>query len=82
MMKDIIVTALYNLGYVLIFPGFLFCFFAGLLLCGIDRKLVAKMQKRVGPPVLQPFYDSSSSAARSASFPPRHQGRCSSWLRW
>ena len=49
MMKDIIVTALYNLGYVLIFPGFLFCFFAGLLLCGIDRKLVAKMQKRVGP---------------------------------
>ena len=56
-MKDIIVTALYNLGYVLIFPGFLFCFFAGLLLCGIDRKLVAKMQKRVGPPVLQPFYD-------------------------
>ena len=57
MMKDIIVTALYNLGYILIFPGFLFCFFAGLLLCGIDRKLVAKMQKRVGPPVLQPFYD-------------------------
>lgn len=57
MMKDIIVTALYNLGYVLIFPGFLFCFFAGLLLCGIDRKLVARMQKRVGPPVLQPFYD-------------------------
>lgn len=56
-MKDIIVTALYNLGYILIFPGFLFCFFAGLLLCGIDRKLVAKMQKRVGPPVLQPFYD-------------------------
>ena len=37
MMKDIIVTALYNLGYILIFPGFLFCFFAGLLLCGIDR---------------------------------------------
>ena len=57
MMKDIIVTALYNLGYILICPGFLFCFFAGLLLCGIDRKLVAKMQKRVGPPVLQPFYD-------------------------
>ena len=37
MMKDIIVTALYNLGYILIFPGFLFCFFEGLLLCGIDR---------------------------------------------
>ena len=52
-----VLTALQYLGYILIFPGFLFCFFAGLLLCGIDRKLVAKMQKRVGPPVLQPFYD-------------------------
>ena len=50
-------TALLNLGYILIFPGFLFCFVVGLLLCGIDRKVVARMQKRVGPPVLQPFYD-------------------------
>ncbi len=54
---EIVMDALKYLAYVLIFPGFLFCFLAGLLLCGIDRKLVAKMQKRVGPPVLQPFYD-------------------------
>ncbi len=54
---SIVMTVLQYLGYVLIFPGFLFCFLAGMLLCGIDRKLVAKMQKRVGPPVLQPFYD-------------------------
>ena len=54
---NIVLTALEYLGYVLIFPGFLFCFFTGMLLCGIDRKIVAKMQKRVGPPVLQPFYD-------------------------
>lgn len=53
----IVIDALQYLGYVLIFPGFLFCFLAGMLLCGIDRKLVAKMQKRVGPPILQPFYD-------------------------
>ena len=53
----IIISALQYLGYVLIFPGFLFCFLAGMLLCGIDRKLVARMQKRVGPPILQPFYD-------------------------
>lgn len=52
-----VLNALEYLGYILIFPGFLFCFMAGLLLCGIDRKMVAKMQKRVGPPVLQPFYD-------------------------
>ena len=53
----IVISALQYLGYVLIFPGFLFCFLAGMLLCGIDRKIVARMQKRVGPPVLQPFYD-------------------------
>lgn len=53
----ILITALKYLGYILVFPGFLFCFVCGMLLCGIDRKLVAKMQKRVGPPVLQPFYD-------------------------
>ena len=52
-----ILEALRYLVYVLIFPGFLFCFLTGLLLCGIDRKLVARMQKRVGPPILQPFYD-------------------------
>ena len=54
---DMILNALKYLAYVLIFPGFLFCFLSGLLLCGIDRKLVARMQKRVGPPILQPFYD-------------------------
>ena len=52
-----ILDALKTLIYVLIFPGFLFCFLTGLLLAGIDRKLVARMQKRVGPPILQPFYD-------------------------
>ena len=54
---SIILEGLKYLAYILIFPGFLFCFLSGLLLCGIDRKLVARMQKRVGPPVLQPFYD-------------------------
>ena len=54
---DMILQALRYLVYILIFPGFLFCFVTGLLLCGIDRKLVARMQKRVGPPILQPFYD-------------------------
>ena len=52
-----IIDAFKYLAYVLVFPGFLFCFLTGLLLCGIDRKLVARMQKRVGPPILQPFYD-------------------------
>ena len=29
----------------------------GCLLDGLDRKISAKMQRRVGPPILQPFYD-------------------------
>lgn len=29
----------------------------GGLLAGVDRKLTARMQERVGPPLMQPFYD-------------------------
>ena len=29
----------------------------GGVLAGVDRKLTARMQERVGPPLLQPFYD-------------------------
>lgn len=53
----ILLDGLRYLCYILIFPGFLFCFLTGILLCGIDRKIVARMQKRIGPPILQPFYD-------------------------
>ena len=42
---------------VLIFPGLLFAAIGGLLLAGIDRKIVARMQKRIGPPIMQPTYD-------------------------
>lgn len=49
-----ILIGLFN---VLIFPGLFFCFCIGLLLLGIDRKIVARMQRRIGPPVIQPFYD-------------------------
>lgn len=42
---------------ILIFPGALFIAVIGLLLAGIDRKVLAHMQKRVGPPVIQPLYD-------------------------
>ncbi len=40
-----------SLVYIILAP------FLGGLLAGIDRKITAKMQGRVGPPVLQPFYD-------------------------
>ena len=46
-----------NLIYILICPGLLFACAAGLLLAGIDRKILAKMQRRIGPPLQQPVYD-------------------------
>ena len=43
--------------YILIFPGFLFAALGGLVLAGLDRKVLARMQRRIGPPIIQPFYD-------------------------
>lgn len=51
------VDVLMGLFYVLVFPGLLFVSLVGLLLSGIDRKVVARMQRRMGPPIRQPFYD-------------------------
>lgn len=31
--------------------------FVGGLLRGLDRKLTARLQGRIGPPITQPFYD-------------------------
>ncbi len=42
---------------VLIFPGLLFTGVVGLLMSWVDRKVTARVQWRVGPPLLQPFYD-------------------------
>ncbi|WP_040211310.1 respiratory chain complex I subunit 1 family protein [Clostridium polynesiense] len=64
-MKDILL----NLFYVLIYPGFLFTFFAGIILAGIDRKIVARMQRRIGPPLLQPLYDFFKLAGKDSIIP-------------
>jgi NADH-quinone oxidoreductase subunit H len=41
----------------LVFPGFVFTGVVGLLSTWVDRKVTARVQWRVGPPLLQPFYD-------------------------
>jgi formate hydrogenlyase subunit 4 len=41
----------------LVFPGFLFASLLGLLYIGIDRKVTAHMQNRIGPPVWQEYLD-------------------------
>ena len=47
----IIKTVISIIAYLILAP------IVGGLLAGLDRKFSAKMQIRVGPPVLQPFYD-------------------------
>jgi formate hydrogenlyase subunit 4 len=48
---DFLVPVLYALVYILVAP------LLGGLIAGIDRKVTARMQGRVGPPILQPFFD-------------------------
>ncbi len=47
-------VAVFNL---LIFPGGLFALGLGVLFKGLDRKIEARLQRRVGPPVIQPLID-------------------------
>ncbi|AGK54033.1 respiratory chain complex I subunit 1 family protein [Bacillus sp. 1NLA3E] len=49
-----IIKLLFN---VLIFPGGLFAIALSLLLTGVDRKVYARLQRRVGPPVYQQYLD-------------------------
>ena len=43
--------------YILLFPGFLFVLGFALFAEWMDRKGYARLQRRVGPPFLQPFWD-------------------------
>ena len=49
--------ALQSMFWILIFPGFLFTVFLGMMACWIVRKVSALVQWRVGPPLFQPLYD-------------------------
>jgi ech hydrogenase subunit B len=51
MIPEPFMPVFYALIYILIAP------LIGGMIAGIDRKVTARMQGRVGPPILQPFYD-------------------------
>ena len=57
------------LVYILIFPGFLFLFSFSLFTQYLDRKLYARIQRRVGPPFLQPFADLVKLSAKEDVVP-------------
>ncbi len=48
---------LWTLATVLVFPGGLFALVLGLALKGVERRAIARLQRRIGPPLVQPFYD-------------------------
>ena len=50
-MSEMVLNIISGIAYLILAPV------VGGLLAGLDRKLSARMQRRVGPPVLQPFYD-------------------------
>lgn len=53
-MEKIVTELLFNF---FVFPGMAFLTLTGMLVSWIDRKLTARIQWRVGPPLFQPFYD-------------------------
>ena len=61
--------ALQNLFWILIFPGFVFTVVLGLVATWIVRKVSALVQWRVGPPLLQPFYDVAKLMGKEVLIP-------------
>jgi len=57
-----------------IFPGLLFASVFGLLFMGIDRKVTAHMQHRIGPPVWQEFLDFGKLLGKEDITPAAAQG--------
>jgi NADH-quinone oxidoreductase subunit H len=62
---DILLTLL----YLFIFPGFLFLFAFSLFTEYMDRKIYARIQRRVGPPFFQPFADLVKLSAKEDIVP-------------
>jgi NADH-quinone oxidoreductase subunit H len=54
----------------LIFPGLLFALPAAWFFLWVERKAVAIMQQRIGPPFMQPFFDFIKLMGKT--MPPRH----------
>ena len=50
-MSELMNNLVFGIAYLILAPVI------GGLLAGLDRIITARMQRRVGPPLLQPFYD-------------------------
>jgi NADH-quinone oxidoreductase subunit H len=63
------INILLTILYLFIFPGFLFLFAFSLFTEYLDRKIYARIQRRVGPPFLQPFADLVKLSAKEDIVP-------------
>jgi NADH-quinone oxidoreductase subunit H len=59
-------NAVHALAALLVFPGLIYALPMGCLMMGAERKLRARFQGRIGPPLIQPFYDLVKLAAKWA----------------
>ena len=64
-MTDIILGVL----HMCIFPGGLFALAVGLLVKGLDRRVEARLQRRVGPPLIQPLLDIAKLLTKETLIP-------------
>lgn len=64
-MTDTIMAVL----HMLIFPGGIFALAIGLFFKGLDRKIEARCQRRVGPPIKQPYLDIAKLLTKETLIP-------------
>ena len=67
------------LARLLIFPGLLFAVPAAWFFLWVERKAVARMQGRIGPPFMQPFFDFIKLLGKDT---PRRQGIAGSLMKF
>ena len=55
--------------HMIIFPGGIFALVLGFFFKGLDRRVVARLQRRVGPPLAQPWYDTAKFLTKETLIP-------------
>jgi NADH-quinone oxidoreductase subunit H len=61
--------SLLALLHMLVFPGGVFALGVGLFLKGLDRRMEARLQRRVGPPLIQPWLDLAKLLTKETMIP-------------
>lgn len=64
-MSDILLAVV----HMCIFPGGVFALAVGMLFKGIDRRVEARLQRRVGPPLMQPWLDVAKLLTKETLIP-------------